>query len=379
MAGNNAATSEADVRGSVSSLYANILNQRKADRAERHKAEEEAKAARKAEKEAAKYNENGERKTKKEQRDAEFEQWMSAIVGLTGDNLEYAPTKKKGKKKYSKWIGDEIGDPMKPKDKKPKKKNFRKEFQPEMNMLRTLLASQNRLGDELYRRFQNMAGPATKDAAPLNKTLVDMIATINTSRSNSLAYLNAISGIKKTVAELYFKQLKEEGKGDTSAATEDKAITGSRLASCMIGDNAYYPVAGGAPIIQQPGAAAVAASSPQPMVTDPMAIQAQSMIPQGAQPVADPLADIQEFDPKTWDGEGLEVTPEIANEAIPHTVMLEWNRATGERRFVAVNDVTGEDMPGCPVPTSDPYQLKINEKDLTVKGEFDQSFKVRAI
>ena len=100
MAGNNAATSEADVRGSVSSLYANILNQRKADRAERRKAEEEAKAARKAEKEAAKYNENGERKTKKEQRDAEFEQWMSAIVGLTGDNLEYAPTKKKGKKKF---------------------------------------------------------------------------------------------------------------------------------------------------------------------------------------------------------------------------------------------------------------------------------------
>ncbi|MCM1439516.1 MAG: hypothetical protein NC131_10010 [Roseburia sp.] len=383
MANKTTSTTESDVRGSVSTLYADILNQRKAARAERQSEEEKEREARKAAKKAAKVDENGQKISKKERREAEFNQWSEVIVGLTGDDLDYSSPKKKGKKKkYTKWIGDEETQPLKPKNKKPKKKNYRREFAPELNMLRTMLADQNRFGTELQRRFQIAAGPASKDGMPLNKTLVDLAAAVNTARGNSLSYLNAISNIKKTVADLYMKQAKMDADGGSVGTPTDPALVGSSIAASLLGDNPYLPVAPGAPILTQPGPAAVAASTP-PTVPAPNPYQATSVpastgAPQAVStPVgADGTEPIEDFDPESWEGEGLNLTPEIISEKTPHTFMLEWNKATDARRFVAVDDATGKIMPDCPVPTSDPYRLKINEKDLTVKGEFDESFKV---
>lgn len=376
MAEKTKSTTESEIRGSVSSLYADILAKRNSERAARQENERLEKEARKAEKEAAKA-ENGEKKlSKKEQREASFEEWRSVIVGLTGDDLEYSSGKKK-KKKYTKWIGEKDGaSEMTAKPKKQKKKNYRREFEPELNMLRSIVADQNRFNMDLQKRFQTAAGPATKDAMPLNKTMVELAAAINSGRSNALGYLNAISNVKKTIADLYMKQAKQDHDlgGSGTGATTDPALLGSNIAARMFADNPFLAGApAGGPNITAPGPDAVAASA-GPAFTMPTQMP---NIPQdnNGQVVIEGTS-IPEFDPASWDGGGLSVTPDIASENIPHVFVLEWNKETDSRRFKAIDPDTGAELPQVPVPTSDPYRLKINETDLTVRGEFDETYKV---
>jgi hypothetical protein len=56
--------------------------------------------------------------------------------------------------------------------------------------------------------------------------------------------------------------------------------------------------------------------------------------------------------------------------------VVEKNKETGNMRFVAIRDDDGTEFVGCPTPTSDLTKLKVNETDNTVRGEFDEVYKL---
>jgi hypothetical protein len=389
------ANKEEEVRSSVSSIYADLLNRRNQEREEREAQRIREKEEKRAQKEAEGETEV-KKLTKKEKREAELDSWKAIVVGLTGDDLEYSSDKKSKKKKYRKWIGEDDEQEMVKKEKKPKKHNYRKEFEPELNMLKSIVADQNRFTTELQKRFQNAAGPATKDAMPLNKTLVELASAVNASRSNSLGYINAISNVKKTVADLYMKQKKMDGEGG-AVNSADLALTGSNIAASLFGDSPFAPVA------QQQTAPSPYASTPYATPVDTTGyiapvqnapaqdhpsyeqsatqvvtsgVATSPMTPDGHIESVPVYGGIQEFDPASWDAGSIEVNPNIQFEAIPHRVVVERNQQTGAMRFKAVRDDTGEELIGCPVPTSDLSRLKVNEDSKTVKGEFDESYEL---
>ena len=116
-------TTENDVRTSVASLYSGLIEKRKQEQEERDEQKRIAREEREKEKEAKKLNEDGTKKSKKERRQEELDNWKEIIIGLTGDDLEYSkPTKKK--KKYKKWIDGKDNVELTTKPKKKKKKNY---------------------------------------------------------------------------------------------------------------------------------------------------------------------------------------------------------------------------------------------------------------
>lgn len=370
-------TTSNDVRNSVSSIYADLLERRQADREARMLKKAQEHEERERAKEEKKLKDDGTKLSKEERRQAELDSWKEIVVGLTGDDLEYSSPKKK-KKKYRKWIDDdaEANAMLTPKPKKHKKRNYNKEFEGELNMLKALVADQNRFSADLLKRFQVAAGPATKDAMPLNKTLVELASAINASRSNSLGVLKEIGNIKKTIADLYMKQAKADADaGSTGFNATDVGLMGSSIASQLFMDQPT--TYGGNTVANTPY------SSPTGAVQPPVQVSADPGAPIIPQMSVDPspvssTPAASEFDPSTWVG------PDLGNsgvqyENIPHTIVVEWKKAEDVARFKAIRNDDGTELVGCPVPTCDPSKLVFNEKDCIVKGQFDESYRLEIL
>lgn len=365
------ATTEEDVKTSVSSIYAALLSKRQAKKAMEDEQKRMDKKLKEQEKLDKEIEEN--KLTKKEKRQKELDSWKEIVVGLTGDDLEYT-TKKKSKKKYRKWVDDDdMNAIITQKPKKAKKRNYNKEFEPELNMLRTILAEQNRFTADLQKRFQNAAGPATKDAQFPNKTLVELAAAITSGRVNSLGMLREIGNIKKTVADLYMKQAKldaDMGKGG-SFESSDVGLMGSNIASSMF-SNDFAPSPAVSSSID-PGF-----YQPAPPMTDiPQFNGPTTVTPinSAINPNQQPSFQAEAFDPANWDGPDTSSSYTMY-ESVPHSIVVEKNQETGAMRFKAIKDSDGSEFVGCPVPTSDVSRLKVNETDGTVKGEFDEVYKL---
>ena len=43
------------------------------------------------------------------------------------------------------------------------------------------------------------------------------------------------------------------------------------------------------------------------------------------------------------------------------------------------NRESGQELVGCPVPSADPNKLVFNEQDKTVKGQFDEIYKLEIV
>lgn len=348
------------VRASVSSIYSDLLRKRTIEREQK----EEMKRVKEEEKKQRKSEEKAEKKenmTKAERRKAEIDAWKEIVVGLTGDDLEYT-SEKKGKKKYKKWIDDsDTSSTVKQEVKKPKKRNYHKEFAPELNMLKALVAEQNRFSADLLKRYQNAAGPNTKDAAPPNKTIVELMSTINASRANSLGMLREIGNLKKTIADLYMKQKKLDADlhGSGKVSDLDIGLMGSDIASNIFGDRASGQ------------------SSFQTAPMPPMPSGSQQSGYTGTTQETTPHEfNSSTFDPSSWDG-GPEFTAEtesVIYETIPHQVVVELNESQGEARFKAIRSDNGEELVGAPLPTSDPTKLNIDKDKMRVKGQFDEIY-----
>lgn len=369
-----------EVQSSVTSLYAALLKKRQNERIAKDEEKEIRKQEKKAEKELKKEEEKEkevEKLSRKEKRQMEIDNWKEIVVGLTGDDLEYVESKPK-KKKYRKWIDDEdTNQVLVAKPKKVKKKNYNKEFEAELNMLKSLVADQNKFTNDLQKRYQISAGPNTKDAMPLNKTLVELASAINASRSNSLGVLREIGNIKKTIADLYMKQKKLDadlGTSGMAGSPTDLALMGSNIAASLLGDDAapVNPYAststpytnnvatGGYTEVQMPSA---------PVVQQPQPNNINAVM----------NSNITEFDPSTWNDDSIGDVSATMYENIPHDIVVEKNSQTGISRFKAVRRDNGEELPDCPVPTSDFSRLSFNEKDMTVKGQFDEIYKLEIV
>lgn len=376
----NKNTMDTDVRVSVSSLYANLCKKRESERSAREEEKRLKKEAEAAEKESNSSSEKTPEVSKKERRQAEMDAWKEVIIGLTGDDLEYSKPKK-SKKKYKKWIGEE--DDIKittEKPKKIKKKNFNKEFEPEISMLKSIVADQNKFTNDLQKRFQNAAGPATKDAMPLNKNLVDLAANINASRSNSLGMLKAIGDLKRTIADLYMKQKKLDAdtSGGSNFDSADLGLMGSGIASSLFGDSASYSTNNSVnSVIGQVSAPVNNTSIPASgYQLTPTAVPAS--LAMYATPNTETDNVLKSFDPNSWDGP--DISDSYVNyEAIPHEVVVEWHKNDNLARFKAIRTDNGEEIPNCPVPETDPAKLKFNESNMTVKGEFDEIYKLEIV
>lgn len=368
MSKKNINTTSDDVRESISSIYAELLKARKLEK----EAKEEKKRLKKKEKEEKEEQES--KMTKKERREAEFNAWKDIIEGLTGDDLEYKKTKKK-KKKYHKWIDDDNDQNviLTKKSKKQKKKNYNKEFEAELHMLKSLVADQNKFTLDLQKRFQNAAGPATKDASPLNKALVDLASNINTSRNNSLAMLKAIGDIKRTIADLYMKQKKLDGDSGGGFNNMDVGLMGSNIAASLFNNDQFSP--GNYLSSNQSNIANTNPSSGQNNISY------NTVLNQAVNDSENQLGnmDIESFDPNSWEGPLLGSNNSTYYENIPHSIVVEWHKNDNKARFKAVHDDTGEELVGCPVPTIDPSKLSFNEKDLLVKGQFDETYKLEIL
>lgn len=394
-------TTEEDVRASISSIYSDVLNKRQIAREAREEERRQEKAARDSEKAERYTKSDGTKMTKKERRQAEFDNWKEIVVGLTGDDLDYARPKGSKKKKYRKWIGeDDIGSTTTVKQRKPKKRNYNKEFEPELNMLRNLVSEQNKFTAELQKRFQNAIGPATKDAMVPNKTMVELAAAITSGRSNSLGMLREIGNIKKNIATLYMNQRKLDSQlgGISNADDGDLGLMGSNLAASLFGDNGIS--------FSEPSSTAdhnyapssytgdVPQSWSQPQYTTPITplqvVPSTVILPQDSQSFVKQGNDgmnnntvvsstpIQPFDPSTWVGPTLQ-NSFTESENIPHTIVVEKDSTSGNMRFVAIRDDDGSELSGCNIPTVDPNTLTVNEKDKTVKGQFDEVYPLRYV
>ena len=346
---------ETGVKKSISSIYASLLQKREEKRAEK----EEKKRLKKEERMEEDIVEQEETPlTKKERRQAKLDAWKEVIIGLTGDDLDYT-TPKKNKKKYKKWIDDEIGNTIvTEKPRKKKKRNYRKEFEPEINMLKNIVAEQNKFTVDLQKRYQHAAGPNTRDSMPLNKTLVELASVINASRSNSLGVLREIGNIKKTIADLYMKQHKLDAdmRGENFDG-QDLGLMGSSIASSLFGDNSNQTPTATGGFSSQP-------ITPSPVVNStPTVAPTQQMV-------------FPKFDPETWDAGGIG-SGNAKFEAIPHTIVVEVHRDDQRARFKAIRNDTGEELVGCPVPTCTIKSIDVKSK--IAKDDFDQIYPIELV
>lgn len=338
---------EAKISASVSSIYQRLLDKKEKDRAERKLAREERKRVQK---------EEAERVAKEQDLDpdeARYKMWVEALEGITGEELDPDEKKKKKKKRklrYRVWADE---DTVLQKPKKKKNKNYGKEFDPELRMLRTELANQNRFNADLQKRFANALGPATKDAVAPNKSMVDLAAVINSGHSNALGMIREVASIKKTIADLKMKQKKLDSEISKNGVSPEEANDLTLMGSSLM-DSLFERVS---------------QSTPQNFNQPPTAPTANQ---------SQPVDNIPKFDPSTW--EGPQLTNNFASyETVPHEVFVEINDRTGDRRYVAIESNSGKEITGCNIPTNDPKTLRYNEKTDTVTGVFGEAFRVRHV
>lgn len=344
---------EKHVSMSISSIYGKLLQEREE---EKQRKKEEKLLAKEKEKQEESIDTVEDRPlTKKEKKEKSLEQWRDVIVNLTGDDLEYVSPKKK-KNKYKQWIGedDDIIGITKDKHKKKKKVNYKKEFEQELNMLKNIVNDQNKWTDNLYKRFQNMVGPATKDAMPLNKTQVELAAAINTSRMNSLSIIKAIGDVKKTVADLEMKRKKMENEGvvDTS---QDIGLQGADILSKIM--------------------ASESRSVSPSYLNDNQQTQLYNTQPQQTMNTntSTPQVQFESFNPENWEGvDGIDNA--IKYENVPKKTVVEYDQSKNTFRYKTLNTDTGEEILDYPNPT---YKLRGKDFDtMSVRDEYNNIYEL---
>ena len=262
--------------------------------------------------------------TRQEKKELALTSWKDVISGLVGDDLEYTAPKK-SRKKYKRWIDDDTDSNgiFADKPKKKKKVNFNKEFESELNMLRSIVADQNKFTIDLSKRFQTMAGPNTSSSGPLSKTAVELASAVNQSRSNSLSILREIGSIKNTIAKLTMQQRKELA--DAGFSEQDLALMGSNLARNIIvdsnGQTTYHSPSEGP--IESVGYSY--SNTPSSSGFD------------------------EAFDPNSWGGgSSLTLDPMTAFEGVEVKTTVVYKPSDGTYEYKTVNISTGEELPDYP-------------------------------
>ena len=333
-----------NVASSISTIYAGLMQKEKIKRAEKHASKSSEETI--VEEKIKDPDDYPTKKTKKQKAEEEIAKWSKVFQGIGGEGFDDVVTGKREKRKYKKWAltdAELIEGEMK--KKKAKKIDYAKRFEPDINMLSRLLADQNRFTTDLLKRYQLAAGPANKDAGPINKTLVELASVINNSRTNSLGFLREIASNKKSIADLTMKQRKLDsdlGGGSQNLDSENVALMGSSVADEIFG----------ASIVRTP----VSGESSM----DALSSQTNS------------FSDIPPFDPSSWnsDGYGSKTT---VYESIPHEVVVAYSQDKGVGHFKAIKP-DGSELVGAPLPTC---KIKVfDTASLKAKDEFEASYRM---
>jgi hypothetical protein len=281
--------------------------------------------------------------TKEEKIQANLNALESLAVEITGEDLEF--DKKKKKNKYKKWImgDDDDINSIRVKQVKKKKLNYEKEFEPQLNMLRNLLAEQNKFRADLMKRFDLAAGPSNIRDAQMNKTIVDLATAISTAGNAALSTMKEIGTTKKTIAELIIKQRQLDSKFG-GADSQDVGLMGSDIAAAILG---------------------------KPTSSQQFLQPQQTQFPSTTQ--VQPPQDIsvsRDFDPSTWNQDSF-VSNHTKYEEIPHSFVVEWHPNEDKARFKAI-DPDGNELKECPVPT---FKIKnIDAERKIARDDFDQIY-----
>ena len=355
----NKPNNEVEIKKSITDIYTQFSQQRAEERLRKQEEKDAKKIAKLEEKELEK---DTIKKSKKERLLDSESAYKEILLDLTGEDIDYCAPKRK-KLKFKKWLTDDDDELLVDKPKKKKKKDYRKEFGPELSVLKTLLTDQNRFTNDLLKKFNAM----TKDGN-MNKTSVDLAANIISSRGNALGLIKEIGSIKKTMADLYYKQLKQEldernASGSGYSEDEiDKTIGGARIYEQMFADSNQ---------LMDTNTVTVS-NEPIPDLVPVIDVATPNVIPKSE--IAS-NTNIQSFDPSTWDQNDL-ILPHTKYENIPHSLVVEWDRPNNRARFKAINDATGEELQGYPVPVVDISKLTFDIDNMTVKSEFDDVYKL---
>lgn len=340
-----------ELERSVGTLYENLLRERQRKQEEKRRRKAELSATDDTPDDAG--TDEPSVLTKAEKKKRIEESWHELMTNLTGDDLELSKPKKGKRKKYRKWIGEEDdGTVLTKKPKKKKKQNYRKEFEQELSMLKQIVAEQNRFTGDLTKRFQVMVGPATKDAGPMSKTAVELASAVIASRSNSLAIIREIGGLKKTVAQLTQKEKELEAKGRVDVDERDLTLMGSSLAQDIFGSRTV-------PQSAEPMAGSSDQSAPAVPVT-------------GREPV------FEEFDPAAWSGSpAAAVDLHTKYENLPTETVVELSESDGSTRFKTIRTDTNEEIPDYPNPTFEVKQL--DRENRMARDTFDSVYRLEVV
>lgn len=123
---------------------------------------------------------------------------------------------KASKKKKKAFDAFELDKKKKKKDKKKNGKpiSHKKDFEPEMALLRNLQIDQAKFVDSLQKKYNQMEN-IKSTARGTGKFTTDLIESINQGRSLSMQLVDKIVSVKKTIADLEFKERKEFGSNNT--------------------------------------------------------------------------------------------------------------------------------------------------------------------
>lgn len=155
------------------------------------------------------------KKEKKKEKQKEDDDCDKLDPGWLDTLTEFKVPKTKGKSKNL-FDGFDIGGKKKKKKKKDNGTvNHKKDFEPELVILRNLQMDQNKFVDSLQKKYDQMEG--TKSTARgVGKYTTDLVNSISTARSVSMQLVDKIISVKKTIADLDFKERKEFGSGNSS-------------------------------------------------------------------------------------------------------------------------------------------------------------------
>jgi len=335
----------------VSSSIYNIYSKLMADKAEK----KEEKKRKKLEKKLEKKEKKKSKQDKEEEYRNKLDKWEESLYNLTGDELEYTEKPKK-KKKYTRWINEEDGTSnLIKKPKKKKKISHKKAFEKDIEIAQAFLSEQNKLNADLQKRFNLIAGPADKSAMPLNKTTVDLLSVLMSGRANSLGIIREIGNLKKISADLDIKQQQIDLKkyGDSEVDDTNLNLAGSDMLSSLFNSSS--------------GGYNNRLLNTQQSSSQDINNQQQSF---------DSIPSVNNIN--DWEGPELE-SNYIKYENVPHKVVVERKSDTGDMRFKAIRQDTGEEIPDYPLPTTDPSRLQINEENKVVKGKFDELYPLEEI
>ena len=137
--------------------------------------------------------------------------------------------------------GELIFDPFDPKRKEEANGtniNYNKRFSKEMKQHHKLIRQQAMYVDQLEKLFRATTGLGTANPRQLTKTDVELASVLSQARGQLLQMINGVGSLKKTIADLYLKQLGRSGSSVDVPVLDSADMRGSHTLQQILASGA---------------------------------------------------------------------------------------------------------------------------------------------